>query len=114
MEQQWFAGVHSNIGGGYPDEGLSDIALKWITAKAAETGLAYDLKKLEAEIRGNEAGKLYKSATGIFSLLPKSEREITTGVVDDSVYRRMKLVDGYKPKNVNVTTQRKVREVVTD
>ena len=26
MEQAWFAGVHSNIGGGYEDAGLSDIA----------------------------------------------------------------------------------------
>ena len=112
LEQRWFAGVHSNIGGGYPDEGLSDIALKWITEKAADTGLGYDLKKLEAEIKGNETGKLYKSATGIFSLLPKSEREITTGVVDDSVFRRMKLVDGYKPKNVNVTMQTNAPEVV--
>jgi hypothetical protein len=26
----WFRGVHSNIGGGYPDRGLSDIALAWM------------------------------------------------------------------------------------
>jgi hypothetical protein len=26
----WFRGVHSNIGGGYPDRGLSDIALVWM------------------------------------------------------------------------------------
>lgn len=26
----WFRGVHSNIGGGYPDRGLSDIALGWM------------------------------------------------------------------------------------
>ena len=26
----WFRGVHSNLGGGYPDRGLSDIALAWM------------------------------------------------------------------------------------
>lgn len=26
----WFRGVHSNLGGGYPDRGLSDIALSWM------------------------------------------------------------------------------------
>jgi hypothetical protein len=26
----WFRGVHSNIGGSYPDRGLSDIALAWM------------------------------------------------------------------------------------
>jgi uncharacterized protein (DUF2235 family) len=28
--EMWFRGVHSNIGGGYPDRGLSDIALVWM------------------------------------------------------------------------------------
>ena len=35
VEQRWFAGVHSNVGGGYPDEGLADLALKWIIEKAS-------------------------------------------------------------------------------
>lgn len=36
FEQVWFAGVHSNVGGGYVDTGLSDIAFLWMAAKAAE------------------------------------------------------------------------------
>jgi uncharacterized protein (DUF2235 family) len=111
LEQRWFAGVHSNIGGGYPDEGLADIALKWITEKAAATGLAYDADKLKNEIKSEPTGKLYKSNTGIFAWLPKFERPITTGEVDDSVFERMKLVKDYKPKNVKVPE--KAREVVT-
>jgi uncharacterized protein (DUF2235 family) len=35
LEQVWFAGAHSNVGGGYPDTGLSDIAFLWMVAKAA-------------------------------------------------------------------------------
>jgi len=30
VEQVWFAGVHSNIGGSYPDSDLSDITLDWM------------------------------------------------------------------------------------
>lgn len=100
LEQRWFAGVHSNVGGGYPDEGLSDIALKWITEKASETGLAYDAAKLKDEIKGDPKGRLYKSNSGIFALLPTFERPILTGVVDESVFERMKMVNNYKPKNV--------------
>ena len=34
LEQVWFAGAHSNIGGGYVDDSLSDIAFLWMAAKA--------------------------------------------------------------------------------
>jgi uncharacterized protein (DUF2235 family) len=30
VEQVWFSGVHSNVGGGYADSGLSDITLNWM------------------------------------------------------------------------------------
>jgi hypothetical protein len=33
LEQVWFPGVHSNIGGGYPEHGLSDAALFWMCSK---------------------------------------------------------------------------------
>lgn len=41
VEQVWFSGVHSNVGGGYPDTGLSDIALNWLAGRAAEHGLLF-------------------------------------------------------------------------
>jgi uncharacterized protein (DUF2235 family) len=34
FEQVWFAGVHSDVGGGYEDSGLSDITLRWMIDKA--------------------------------------------------------------------------------
>jgi uncharacterized protein (DUF2235 family) len=34
LEQVWFAGCHSNIGGGYEDSRLSDISFLWMVAKA--------------------------------------------------------------------------------
>lgn len=30
IQQVWFAGVHSNVGGGFADRGLSDISLDWM------------------------------------------------------------------------------------
>ncbi|WP_296666063.1 DUF2235 domain-containing protein [Demequina sp.] len=39
LEQVWFAGDHSNVGGGHRDSGLSDIALGWMAARARENGL---------------------------------------------------------------------------
>jgi uncharacterized protein (DUF2235 family) len=33
LKQVWFAGVHSNVGGGYKEHGASDIALAWIAGE---------------------------------------------------------------------------------
>lgn len=50
----WFRGVHSNIGGGYDDRGLSDITLDWMLSKAEKTGLpiSRDTVVLEKDING--------------------------------------------------------------
>ena len=39
VENVWFAGAHSNVGGGYVDANLSNIALFWMLRKANERGL---------------------------------------------------------------------------
>jgi hypothetical protein len=35
----WFAGVHSDIGGGNGNRGLNDVSLRWMALKAQEAGL---------------------------------------------------------------------------
>ena len=42
LEQAWFPGVHSNVGGGYKPDGLANEALKWIVRKAEALGLEVD------------------------------------------------------------------------
>jgi hypothetical protein len=39
IEQVWFAGAHSNVGGGYPKQGLSLVTLDWMMSKAEDAGL---------------------------------------------------------------------------
>jgi uncharacterized protein (DUF2235 family) len=48
IEQVWFVGAHSNVGGGYADSGLSDIALKWMIDRATRNGLQFDPAALAA------------------------------------------------------------------
>ncbi|MEQ9336770.1 MAG: DUF2235 domain-containing protein [Miltoncostaeaceae bacterium] len=40
VEQAWFAGVHSDVGGGYERDGLSQLTLRWMAAEASAQGLA--------------------------------------------------------------------------
>ena len=46
IEQVWFAGAHSDVGGGYVDGDLADIPLLWMASRAASTGLVFDASVL--------------------------------------------------------------------
>lgn len=65
LEQVWFAGVHSNVGGSYPDTGLSDIPLLWMLGNAERCGLVIDRNYLAAtnKLEPKVLGKLYNSQT---------------------------------------------------
>ena len=39
MKQVWFCGVHTDVGGGYEDANLSNIALQWMIKEATEKGI---------------------------------------------------------------------------
>lgn len=65
VEQVWFAGVHSNVGGWYDDTGLSDIALKWMATKAKKHGLSLNMKKF-GKIKGNALAAQHDSQSSIF------------------------------------------------
>jgi uncharacterized protein (DUF2235 family) len=46
VEQVWFAGAHSNVGGGYPKQGMSLVALDWMLAQAERAGLRQNARGL--------------------------------------------------------------------
>lgn len=43
ITQVWFSGVHSNVGGGYPEDQLSYVSLEWILSEAKAHGLVLDM-----------------------------------------------------------------------
>lgn len=47
VQQVWFAGAHADVGGGYTQTGLSDIALQWMLDEARQLGLAVNPKRLQ-------------------------------------------------------------------
>lgn len=109
MEQRWFAGVHSDIGGGYPDSDLSDISLRWMLDKAEKTGLCFH-PNLYAETVGNATGRLNDSFTIGYQLMspfyPAETRTVNEGdpitsqTIDESVWERMRKDPNYRPKNL--------------
>ena len=65
VEQTWFAGTHADVGGGWPETHLSDIALLWMAERIrATTDLAIDIEKLKRESNPDALGPQHFSSTG--------------------------------------------------
>ncbi|MGV3508300.1 MAG: DUF2235 domain-containing protein [Sphingobacteriaceae bacterium] len=105
IEQRWFTGVHSNVGGGYYDCGLSDLALEWLIKKAKVAGLCYHDDQLTS-IKGNAMGELRNSITPLYWFPFPKRRKIDPGnpltneVIDDSVWQRYDTDRKYRPGNL--------------
>jgi len=104
LEQRWFAGVHSNVGGGYPDEGLADISLQWMIDKAIAAGLSFDMECVKENVKPNVHGVFYESRSGFYKITkPFIRKVIADTFIDSSVNERMKLLADYKPTNIEVS-----------
>jgi uncharacterized protein (DUF2235 family) len=112
IEQAWFCGAHSDVGGGYAERELSDITLDWMMGKAAEAGLAFDRPACDAQpLCGNPQGKMHNSKTGLYRMtagidrvigktIPpegKPGRDDPTQSVHASVLQRWDSDRGYRP-----------------
>jgi uncharacterized protein (DUF2235 family) len=75
LKQTWFVGSHSNVGGGYPDAGLSDYAFRWMARQATDHGLGLDKAYVE---RTQETSRdlLVNSRTAKWRLIPKKLRTL--------------------------------------
>jgi uncharacterized protein (DUF2235 family) len=102
IEQTWFAGVHSNVGGGYPDSGLSDIAFVWMARKAQACGLALDQTYVDRKQEGTRH-LLVNSRTLRWRLLPAKDRTLCASDPSERVHHtaltRLNATDGaFEPR----------------
>ena len=66
IEQVWFAGAHANVGGGYPKQGLSLMAMHWLMTKAQNAGLRFIPDEYEYyRDHANVDDKLYDPRAGL-------------------------------------------------
>lgn len=106
FEQRWFAGAHSNIGGGFHDTGLSDLTYLWIRDKAASCGLAFGPQPQEYPLSPGERGDICNSRFWLFKYLNSYIRPIGCGErtrekVDASAKQRMQTMEPpYAPENL--------------
>lgn len=63
IEEVWFRGCHSDIGGGQDHDGLASIPLCWMMQRAAEAGVKFDSGEVEAALKGRDAKSKILRAT---------------------------------------------------
>lgn len=89
IQQVWFAGVHSNVGGGYPKDSLAFIPLDWMLKQARQCGLHFDSAKWksfgaedysgkggEYQTQADRNGRIYDSRGGAAVYYRYKPREI--------------------------------------
>lgn len=78
LKEVWFAGVHCDIGGGYPEAeaGLAKIAFEWMVREAVAAALIVDPAALARELGGDPHksapdpdAKLHDSMNGLWPLV---------------------------------------------
>lgn len=101
IEQVWFAGVHSDVGGWYPERGLSNLALQWMAEKAAGCKMLIDGKGLKT-YAGDPHGIKHESYTGFWKFRGRHIRKIPEGaLIHESAIQRMKhKPNRYTPGNL--------------
>jgi len=95
LEQVWFAGVHSNVGGGYPDPSLSEIPLLWMVERARRCGLQFtpgafsevpaatgEPRRRGLEVSPSALGPIVNSRKGVYRLLKAHHRPLLEPPLD--------------------------------
>lgn len=90
IEQMWFCGAHSDVGGGYGKEKnedaasmggfkpqLCDISLAWMIEKAQAAGLTFDPDVIDANpLTMDPFATIHDSKTGFYNVAPSHDRSI--------------------------------------
>lgn len=110
IEQVWFAGVHMNVGGGYPKQGMSLVALDWMMEEASAEGLRFlpDVRDHYRDAQ-NVNDKLYDSRSGpcaYYRYRPRNMRflhrdpGVSPRVHVSALERAVQGTEGYAPGNI--------------
>jgi uncharacterized protein (DUF2235 family) len=103
VTQVWFSGVHSNVGGGYPDDSLAHVSLRWMAGEASKKGLRlHPHVRNDWDARADPNGPIADSRAGLgcyYRYNPRSIKKLTDDrfakvsvprpKIHESVFRRI-------------------------
>lgn len=125
VEQRWFIGSHTNVGGGYRNDPLAHVPLAWLQSKANSVGLHFrTLQSLSGREHESSPVDSYRAfLKGLYRIAKlgrRSFREVgpeTLAVergwivphfetIDKSVFERWRFDDRYRPSNLQIWAER--------
>jgi uncharacterized protein (DUF2235 family) len=71
LKQVWFAGVHTDVGGGYEDRSLGDYAGLWLAQEAQACGLSFEKHFLKG-LQPDCCGPQHNEYTGVYRIMRRS------------------------------------------
>ena len=102
--QLWFAGVHSDVGGGYESSRLADVALRWMIECGLRQGLQFKAKWVKKNVKPLSTAGMHESYDGIWTSLGQKRRRIRNGdLIHPSVETRLASPVAYEPPNLPET-----------
>lgn len=94
VTQVWFTGMHSDVGGGYPDDGLAYVPLCWMADQAMRASGGQGLRLFpsvvgEWQAHANPSGPLHDSRQGLAAYYRYKPRSVEALCDDDFVKVRI-------------------------
>jgi hypothetical protein len=86
LKQAWFAGAHSDIGGGYRESGLSHCACQWVLQEAEHFGLKFE-QHVQQWLQPHPYDLLHNERKGIYRIRENHIRSIS-GPIHVSAQKR--------------------------
>ena len=100
VTQTWFPGVHSDVGGGYNECGLSNAALLWMIDHAYEHGMRFKASAVE-KLKAAPCSMLHDSYNGTWKAFGTRVRSIAkSAAVHVSAKERVQKMADYNPSNL--------------
>ena len=87
LQQVWFSGVHTDIGGGYANHALGDHAGVWMAREAEAAGLRFE-PHFMAQLQPDHRAKQHNEYKGVYKLLGRGEDRRVEPCLHQSVRQR--------------------------
>lgn len=105
VEQVWFAGMHSNVGGGYGRSGMASVALHWMMLRAEKRGLEFEKGAMEKALADSHIhGRMYNSRDGlaiVYRYHPREIEELCKGRIEGEIKLHRSVIERINRRTAN-------------
>ena len=83
--QAWFPGCHSDVGGGFAESGLADLALEWMLREAQQCGAVFSDDMVAQAQHGDFQGPMHDPLTLVYNFMGARPRALPPFVMPEQL-----------------------------